>query len=149
MGQRAIQAKQKAAARKSLDATSAQRGRRKKQPDARALAQKFAIDIARLIADDKCSDVVVLDLHELSAVCDFFVIGTGTSDRQMRAAAAHVDDLARQRGEKLFTTAGEDAAAWMIYDYVDVVVHLFSAESRAFYDLENLWGEAKRVDWQP
>ncbi|RIK65830.1 MAG: ribosome silencing factor [Planctomycetota bacterium] len=110
-------------------------------------ARAFAIEAARLMADDKCEDVVVLDLRGLSPVCDFFVIGTGTSDRQMRAAAAHVEQLGKSQNDPPYGVGGMEEGVWIIVDFVDVVVHFFDDERRRFYDLESLWGDGARVEW--
>ncbi len=112
-------------------------------------ARQFAIEVARIAADDLCEDVVVQDLRGISEVCDFFVICTGTSDRQMRTVVDHVQERAKVLGQNRFGLAGYDEAHWILADYVDVVVHVFSAEARAYYDLELLWGDAKRIEaWQ-
>ncbi|MCK6457512.1 MAG: ribosome silencing factor [Phycisphaerae bacterium] len=111
------------------------------------IAKAFAVDLARMAGDDRCEDVLVLDLHELSAVCDFFVIATGTSDRQMRAVADHMEKMAASRGERPFTRSGLEGTSWIVLDFVDVVVHLFDAAHRQYYELESLWGDAPRVAW--
>ena len=111
-------------------------------------AAGFAVDAARCLADDKCADVLVLDLRGRSQVTDYFVIGTGTSERQMRAVAQHVDQLAGERGMKVFrTNMHEPGQNWIVIDFVDVVVHLFDGAMRGYYYLELLWGDAARVDW--
>jgi ribosome-associated protein len=91
---------------------------------------------------------VVLDLRKLSAIADFFVIATGTSDRQMRAIAEKVEDYGRSVGQRVYGRSGYENATWLLVDYVDVVLHLFDAERRQYYDLELLWGDAPRIDWQ-
>ena len=103
---------------------------------------------AKSIADDKCEDVMILDVRGVCQICDFIVLGTGTSDRQIRAAADHVEEAARERDEKVYHVSGYDEGAWVVVDFVDVVVHLFSGDMRAYYDLESLWGDGVRVDWQ-
>lgn len=90
----------------------------------------------------------MLDLREVTAIADFFVICTGTSDRQMRAIVDNIDEYAEKIGQKRFGLAGYETAQWILADYVDVVIHVFDAERRLFYDLELLWGDAPRVDWQ-
>jgi len=97
-------------------------------------------------ADMRCTNVVVLDVRGLSPVTDYFVIGTGTSDRQMRAVADGVEEAARESGDRPISRSIDEH--WVLLDFVDVVVHVFSDESRHFYDLESLWGEAKRVEWK-
>lgn len=110
--------------------------------------EEFAKLAARVACDAHAEDIVILDLRGLSSVADFFVIASGTSDRQMRAIADHVEAEARKFGEKPYGTSGYDSASWVLADYVDVVIHLFSPERRRYYDLEMLWGDAPRIDWQ-
>lgn len=111
------------------------------------VARQFAIEAARLMEDDKCEDIVVLDLRGVSHICDYFVIGTGTSDRQMRAVADHVQLLAKQNNDSAYGVGGYEEGAWIVVDFVDVVIHLFDEEHRRFYDLESLWGDGPRVEW--
>jgi ribosome-associated protein len=108
----------------------------------------FAVEIARLASDLRTDDVAVLDLRGLSTLTDFFVIGTGTSDRQMHAALDRIEEHAKAVGRKPFKVADARAANWILADYVDVVVHLFDAEHREYYDLDGLWGDAPRVEWR-
>lgn len=109
--------------------------------------QTFATHAARLLADSRCDDVIVLDVRSLSQVTDFFVIATGSSDRQIRSVAGDVEQLAAIEGHRALGTQGGESAQWLVVDFVDVVVHLFAPESRAYYDLESLWGDAARTDW--
>jgi len=109
---------------------------------------EFARQLARLIADRRAEDVVILDLRRLSAVADAFVIATGTSDRQMRAIAEDVEEYGASVGQRVYGRSGYENATWVLVDFVDVVLHLFDAERRRYYDLELLWGDAPRVDWQ-
>lgn len=108
----------------------------------------MAIEMARIAADDKCTDVTVLDLQELSTVTDYFVIGTGTSDRQLRSVLEHMREWAK--GEKIRPIGidGYDSSHWVLIDFGGVVVHLFSPSYRELYDLELLWGDAPKVRWQ-
>lgn len=110
-------------------------------------ARKFAIEVARHMEDDKCEDIVVLDLRGVSQVCDFFVIATGTSDRQMRAVADHLSQLGKQQGDPPYGVGGYEEGIWIVVDFVDVVIHLFDEEHRRFYDLESLWGDGPRIEW--
>jgi ribosome-associated protein len=113
----------------------------------RADAREFACEVARMIRDDKCENVLVLDVQNLSQVTDFIVIGSGTSDRQMKSVLDHVEGLAKDVGYPAFRSTADDGATWLLADFVDVVVHLFEPNTRAHYDLEMLWGDAKRLDW--
>jgi ribosome-associated protein len=111
-------------------------------------ARQLAIELARCCADDKCDNLVVLDMKPLSAVTDFFVIATGTSDRQIRSTADHLLHLAKEHGSKPIGVDGYEHAHWILLDFADVVVHVFSPSYRELYDLELLWGDAPRVRWQ-
>ncbi|MEM7680962.1 MAG: ribosome silencing factor [Planctomycetota bacterium] len=118
-------------------------------PDSNAGPDRgLAIDVARLIADDKCEDVVVFDTRGLSPVTNYVVLGTGQSDRQIRAVGGHVSELARERDFARFGTDEDQARTWVVLDFVDVMVHLFEPATRAHYDLEMLWGDAPRVSWR-
>lgn len=107
----------------------------------------FAIEVARLLADDKCTDVVLLDVRGISPVTDFIIIGSGTSDRQMRSVLDHAAELGSTRGFTAFRTNADERATWLLLDFVDVVVHLFEPNTRTHYDLEMLWGDAPRLEW--
>jgi ribosome-associated protein len=111
-------------------------------------ALEFAIAAARVAAENKTEDVEVLDLRGLSTFADFFVLGTGTSDRQMHAVVDLVEEYARGVGRTPFRVADSRSAHWILSDYVDVVLHLFDAQHRDYYDLSNLWGDAPRIPWQ-
>jgi len=119
-----------------------------KSPQQRESAQAFAVASARSLADNQCSDTVVLDLKGKSPVADFLVITTGTSDRQMKSAADDVIELAPNTGHSLIRQAADNRNTWIVSDFGDVVVHVFEPNTRAFYDLELLWGDASRVAWQ-
>jgi ribosome-associated protein len=110
-------------------------------------ALRFAAEAARIARDNRTEDVVVLDLRGLSSIADFFVIGTGTSDRQMHAVLDLLEQHARTRGRRALHVADARSASWILADYVDVVIHLFDGEHRSYYDLDGLWGDAPRVEW--
>jgi len=107
----------------------------------------FAVDVARLAGDDKCENVLLMDVRTLSQVTDYIVIATGTSERQMRSILKHVADLGADRGFPVFRSSEDEHSTWLLADFVDVVVHLFDANTRAHYDLEMLWGDAPRLEW--
>jgi ribosome-associated protein len=108
----------------------------------------MAIEMARIAADDKCNDVVVLDLQGLSTVTDYFVIATGTSDRQLRSVIDHVREWAKEKKIRPVGLDGYDSSHWILVDFGGVVVHLFSPSFRELYDLELLWGDGPKVRWQ-
>ncbi len=110
-------------------------------------AKTFALAVARVAAERHCSDIVVLDLRGKSPATDFFVIATGTSDRQMRAVSDEICEQAKEQGQQRFGRAGYEQARWILLDFVDVVIHIFDSEYREYYDLELLWGDAERLKW--
>jgi len=81
-------------------------------------------------------------------VCDFFVIATGTSPRQMRTVADDLEELAQAQGYPPLNEAGREGSTWILVDCIDVVIHVFSEQARQYYDLDSLWGDARRVQWQ-
>lgn len=91
----------------------------------------------------KAHDVTVMDMRGVSGVADYFVMCTGDSDLQIRAIADAVDEELREKlGERPWHREGYEHLQWVLLDYVDVVIHIFSREKRAFYELERLWGDA-------
>ena len=108
-------------------------------------AKQFALAAGRLAQQRRCSDIVVLDLKGKSPATDYFVIATGTSNRQMRAVADEICEEARKRGMQRFGRAGYEQARWILLDFIDVVIHIFDSEYRDYYDLELLWGDAKKL----
>jgi ribosome-associated protein len=114
-------------------------------PDRNAL--QFANELARMAHHNRSEDIVVLDLRGISGVTDFVVICTGTSERQMRGVAERILEYARKLGERPFGVSGLEGGVWILLDFVDVVFHIFTPSSRAYYDLELLWGDAPRLEW--
>ena len=110
-------------------------------------ARAFALAAAKAAAERHCSEIVVLDLSGKSPATDFFVIATGTSDRQMRTVADEINEAAREHKFQRFGRAGYEQARWILLDYVDVVIHIFDSEYRDYYDLELLWGDAERLKY--
>lgn len=108
---------------------------------------QLALAAARTAAENRGQDLVVLDLRELTSFFDYFVIATGASRRQLHAISEEIDRvLEKEMGDRRMGVEGYQECRWILLDYGDVVIHLFDAETRGFYDLENLWAEAKRVD---
>ena len=110
-------------------------------------ALQFAIELARIAHDHKSESLIALDLRGINAVTDFTVIGTGTSERQIRAVAEHVIEYGKRVGQRPYGYCGFENAAWVVVDFVDVVFHLFAKPYRDYYDLELLWGDVPRIVW--
>jgi len=113
-------------------------------------ALKRALLAAQTAEENRGTDVVVLDLRELTAVFDYFVLASGTSRRQLHAISEEIDHALEDRmGDRRMGIEGYQESRWILLDYGDVVVHLFEPETRAYYALEELWGHAKRVPLAP
>lgn len=104
---------------------------------------------ADVLAEKNAADVVLLSVGETMGITEVFVIATGRSRPHIQSLA---EDLKRRLGERerhRLGTEGLDAAEWVLLDYGDFVVHIFSPEHRIYYGLERLWGDAPRVEWSP
>lgn len=107
-------------------------------------------DIERAIQaaeDKKAFDLTVLDLRKAGGFTDYFVICSGSNVRQVRAIADAVVDALREQGLKPAHVEGHDRSEWVLLDYFDFVVHVFAPETRMFYGLERLWGNAEPVEF--
>ena len=113
-------------------------------PDSR----EMAVLAARTAASKQGQAVVVLDVRELITITDYFVIVSGTSDRQVKTLSDEIVRELKARGVRPVRREGEVAAKWVLLDFVDFVVHVFNDEERAFYRLENLWRDAPVVRWE-
>jgi ribosome-associated protein len=108
-------------------------------------------DIAATAAGSKKGDdIVVLDVGDIIAITDVFVIASGTNRRQVRTIVEEVErQITDRTGFKPGSVEGLDDASWVLLDYGDLVVHVFLDETRAYYDLERLWADAPRLTWDP
>ena len=109
-------------------------------------SQLLALTAARVAAEARGTDVKILDLRAITPVFDYFVIATGTSRRQIHAMADEIEKVVKaELHDKRRGSEGYEEGRWIVVDYGDVVVHLFDAESREYWDLEHLWEDAKSV----
>jgi ribosome-associated protein len=116
---------------------------------ARPRASRLNTTLTTVIAatlDKKAIDLVVLDLREASAFTDFFVIATALNVKQAQAIADAVEESLAKKGAKPALTEGYSRGDWILIDYFDFIVHIFTPATRTFYDLERLWGDAKRIE---
>jgi len=105
------------------------------------------LKIAVNAADDKKAyDLVALDISEIASFADYFLLCTGDSSRQMQAIADEVEQRLKTFGIRPAHVEGYQNAEWILMDYMDLVVHIFSKNARAYYDLERLWRDGKRLD---
>ncbi len=105
-------------------------------------SQLLARELAEMTLSKKATDVRILDLRNLTTIADFFVICTAHSDTQVKAIADAVVEGSKSIGERPWHREGFQQKSWVLLDYVDVVVHVFLKDTRDFYSLEKLWGDA-------
>jgi len=103
---------------------------------------KAAVDIA---SDKKASDVILLDIRDVTTIADYFVICSGNNTRQIQAIADAIDEELGKQGANLFHREGVAETGWLLLDFGDVIVHIFGPKEREYYRLERLWSEAKTV----
>jgi ribosome-associated protein len=113
--------------------------------ESRLDGNELARAIVQIAADKKAEDIVMLDIRGLSIISDYFVICTGTSDRQVRAIAKDIDEQLGDQGLNAAHVEGLTDAHWVLLDYGSVIVHVFDPATRDYYRLEKLWAEAPRV----
>lgn len=111
-------------------------------------SKRLCDTIVEGMQDNKAEDIVVLDLRDVNgAVCDFFVICSGNSSTQVDGISSSVVRYVRKEvQDKPWNIEGKNNKEWVLMDYVNVVAHVFYKETRQFYDLEDLWADAKRTD---
>ena len=102
---------------------------------------------AEAALDTRANNVVILDLRGLSSVTDFFVICSGNSDTHVEGIANNIEEKLEEHRAKLWHREGGRRATWILLDYIDAIVHIFTEEVRDFYGLERLWGDAPRVEY--
>ncbi len=120
----------------------------RREPNRVGMALERARLCARIADDNRAKDILLLDLRKATPLVDFFVIVTATSRRQGAAIAIEIDQEMKKRGEAKLGIEGSEEGRWTLIDYGDFVVHVFSPEDRAYYALEDIWGDAPRLDWQ-
>ena len=110
-------------------------------------SRTLAMAAARTAAENGATDIVMLDMSRQSAMFDYFGIATGTSRRQLHAISEEVDHkLEDDLNDKRMNIDGYDESRWIVLDYGTVLIHLFDEDTRTFYSLESLWGDANKVD---
>jgi len=110
-------------------------------------SREAAVAAARSASAKQAESVAILDVHGLIVITDYFVIASGETERQVRTIVEEVEKALRELGRKPVRREGETEGRWVLLDYVDVVVHVFAEEEREYYDLERLWRDAPRVEW--
>jgi len=108
---------------------------------------KLIETISEALLEKKAQDIVLLDVRELTTLTDYFIVCHGSSDTQIRALANSVTEKTKNDlGESVWKKEGMDVRRWIILDYVNIVVHIFSEEKREYYGIERMWSDALRTD---
>ncbi len=107
----------------------------------------FAIEAARTAVDRHCTDVRLFDVRGRSQVCDYVLVASGTSDRQVRSVGAELGNLGASFGRERFRTNTDPASTWVVVDFIDIVMHLFEPSRRAYYDLDELWADTPEIEF--
>ena len=100
----------------------------------------------RALSEKKADDIRIIDISEVSPIADYFVIASGTNANQLQAMVDAVDEELTKSGHTAKQIEGNRNSSWILMDYTDIVVHVFSKEDRLFYDLERIWTDGKIVD---
>jgi len=106
-----------------------------------ANSKKTALKLAQILEDKKARDVLVLDIHSLTVIADYFVIASGSSENQVRALFEEVERKMEEKGFELLHRDGNQGNRWVVLDYGDIIVHIFHKDEREFYGLERLWAD--------
>ena len=100
------------------------------------------------LEDKKAEDIKVIDIGEVSSIADYFIIATGSNSNQLAAMQDAVDEVMYKAGIEAKQVEGNNNSTWILVDYNDVIVHLFSKEDRLFYDLERIWKDGKVIEME-
>lgn len=101
--------------------------------------------VGEILDEKKAEKMLLLDVREVSSVTDFFLIATGTSAPHLKALSEEVEVQLKKEGARAYRHSGDPESGWMILDYFDLVVHIFTPEVRSYYDLERLWRDAPQI----
>ncbi len=106
----------------------------------------FVNTVVKAIDEKKGKEIMVLDISGLTTLTNYFVIATGSSNKNAQAICDNIEEKMRESGDRLWNREGYDNAEWILLSYDDVIVHLFLGETREFYKLEHIWKDAPTVD---
>lgn len=109
-------------------------------------AKELAKLVVDALEDKKAEDIRIIDISNVSVIADYFIIANGNNRNQVQALADHVEETCGRAGYPIRQTEGYDSANWILMDYSDVIVHIFSKEDRLFYDLERIWRDGVLIE---
>lgn len=98
------------------------------------------------LEDRKAEEVTIIDIREVSPIADYFIIASGNNQNQLQAMRDAADEALYKAGVKVLQVEGNQSSTWILMDYNDIIIHIFSKEDRLFYDLERIWRDGKKID---
>ena len=122
--------------------------RQTEKKSSKTSSRQIAKQIAEFASDKKAEDIIVLDMRKIVNFCDYFVICSGNTNRQVKAIAEGIEEGLTKLNIQASLTSGSKTSDWIVFDFGDVVTHIFQKQLREFYRLEYLWQEAKPIEWQ-
>ena len=108
-------------------------------------AKNMALLACEALEDKKASDIKVIDIEQITTLADYFIIASGSNRNQVQAMADSAEEALGKAGYDAKQIEGYQSANWILMDYKDIIVHVFSKEDRAFYDLERIWRDGKQI----
>jgi ribosome-associated protein len=112
-------------------------------------SEQMALEAAKALYRKKATGIRIFDVRGVSGVTDFYIVATGTSAPHLKALIADIQRHMKELNIASYRSSGESSSGWVIVDYVTAVVHVFSPEARAYYDIERLWAKAKEIPFHP
>ena len=109
-------------------------------------SEELAKKIVKILDGKKGRDIIGIDIRELTTLGDYFLLATGTSVPHVKALEEEVEDTLAREGIEPRRVEGAQTATWILMDYQDVILHIFTGETREFYNMERLWADAPRMD---
>lgn len=109
-------------------------------------SKKMAGLAIKALEDKKGNDIRIIDIHDISIIADYFIIASGSNKNQVQTMVDNVEDVLGKAGFEPRQLEGYGTASWILMDYNDIIIHVFSEEDRLFYDLERIWRDGKDVD---
>lgn len=109
-------------------------------------SRELAKTACAALSEKKAEDIRIIDISEISVLADFFIIANGTNPNQIQAMVDAVDEELTKAGQKVKQIEGNQHSSWVLMDYGDIIVHIFSKEDRLFYDLERIWRDGKTMN---
>lgn len=110
------------------------------------ISRQMAKAACHALSEKKAEDLRVIDISEISPLADYFIIATGANNNQLQAMVDAVDEALTKAGHTVRQIEGNRNSSWILMDYSDIIVHIFSKEDRLFYNLEKIWTDGKRIE---